>query len=241
MAINIGGCIGPFAAGLLMNSFGFSFAFAASAFGMLIALFNSFYSYSRSLKGVGDLERPEKKDGVVVKVKWTKDEKKRVWVFIGLCVSNILWNIFYALPYGLLTLWASTNVDRTVFGWEMPAAWFYGGYGLLIVLFSPIIATIYKKLDEKNIDFTLSFKLSTAYFLLAIGCLVMMPFVIRIAGNNNYVGSMTYLVLFYVVFAFSELLTVPVLLSAATKFAPKGFSATLVSLNMLISWSIGGL
>jgi len=240
MAINIGGCIGPFIAGILMNTFGFSFAFGASAIGMLIALFNTFFSYNRSLKGVGDLEKPTSEDGTS-KRKWTKEERKRVWVFIGLCFSNILWNIFYALPYGLLTLWASTNVNRHVTGWEIPAAWFYGGYGLLIVLFSPIIASIYKGFDKKNKDFTLSFKLSTAYFLLAAGCLSMMPFVIQIAASQKYIGSMVYLVVFYIFFAFSELLTVPVLLSAATKFAPTGFSATLVSLNMLISWSIGGL
>jgi len=240
MAINIGGCAGPFISGLLMSSVGFSFAFGVSAIGMLIALFNTFYSYNRSLKGIGDLEKLTSADGGE-KIKWTKEEKKRVWVFIGLCFSNILWNIFYALPYGLLTLWASTNVDRTILGWEMPAAWFYGGYSFLIVIFSLVIASIYRWGDKKGKDFTLSFKLSTAYFLLAIGCLIMMPFVMQLAANNKYIGNAGYLVGFYVFFAFSELLTIPVLLSAATKFAPKGFSATLVSLNMLISWSIGGL
>ncbi len=240
MAINIGGCIGPFIAGLLMNYWGFSFAFGASAVGMLIALFNTFFSFNRSLKGIGDIEKLTSEDGTG-KRKWTIVERKRVWVFIGLCFSNILWNIFYALPYGLLTLWAETNVNRSVLGWEMPAAWFYGSYGLLIVIFSPVIAIVYRGFDKKNKDFTLSFKLSTAYFLLAAGCLCMMPFVIQIAANINYIGSMGYLFIFYVFFAFSELLTIPVLLSAATKFAPPGFSATLVSLNMLISWSIGGL
>jgi len=123
----------------------------------------------------------------------------------------------------------------------MPAAWFYGGYSLLIVIFSPVIASIYKGFDKKNKYFTLSFKLSTAYFLLAAGCLIMMPYVMQLTSNNKYIGNAGYLVGFYIFFAFSELLTIPVLLSAATKFAPKGFSATLVSLNMLISWSIGGL
>jgi len=64
MAINIGGCIGPFISGLLMSSLGFSFAFGVSAIGMLIALFNTIYSYNKSLKGIGDLEKLTYADGV---------------------------------------------------------------------------------------------------------------------------------------------------------------------------------
>ena len=240
MAINIGGFFGPFVSGFLAETVGYSFAFGSSAVGMLIALTNTFISLKSTLKGVGNLEKKDK-TVQVEKVKWTKAETKRVWVYIGLCISNILWNIFYALPYSLLTLWAATNINRDLLGFEIPPAWFYGGYSILIVVFSPVIAYVYKFFDNKNKDFTLSYKLSAAYVLMAGGCLIMMPFVMKITANRQYMGSMLYLLVFYMFFAFSELLTVPVLLSAATKFAPKGFSATLVSLNMLISWSIGGI
>ncbi len=270
MSINIGGFFGPFVSGFLAQTAGYSFAFGSSAVGMGIALINTFVSLKTTLKDVGNIEKgsdsyvPEllaqegavpfntivesannlkkkAKEQVSGKTKWTPEEKKRVWVYIGLCVSNILWNIFYALPYGLLTLWAETNINRSVLGWDIPAAWFYGGYSVLIVIFSPVIASVYKWFDKKNKDFTLSYKLSSAYFLLALGCLVMMPYVLQITQNRAYIGSMFYIIAFYAFFAFSELLTIPVLLSAATKFAPLNFSATLVSLNMLISWSIGGL
>ena len=240
MSINIGGFFGPFVSGFLAQTAGYSFAFGSSAVGMGLALINTFVSLKTTLKDVGNLEKSTS-DKIEEKVKWTPEEKKRVWVYIGLCISNILWNVFYALPYGLLTLWAETNINRSVLGWNIPAAWFYGAYSVLIVIFSPIIASIYKFLDKKNKDFTLSYKLSSAYFLLAIGCLVMMPYVLQITQNRAYIGSMFFIIAFYVFFAFSELLTIPVLLSAATKFAPLNFSATLVSLNMLISWSIGGL
>ncbi|HJO95949.1 MAG TPA: peptide MFS transporter [Victivallales bacterium] len=239
MSINIGGFFGPFVAGFLVQRMGYSYAFGSSAVGMAIALANTFISYGTTLKGVGKLER-KSKDKNIEKIKWTFDEKKRVWVYIAICVSNILWNIFYTLPYGLLNLWAEGNINRHVGGWQIPTAWFYASYAIMIVIFSPVIAKIYKKIDDKKKDFTLSYKLAVAYLLLAIGCTILMPLVIHIAHNIHYIGSMSYLIAFYVLFSFSELLTVPVLLSAATKFAPKGFSATLVSLNMLISWSIGG-
>ena len=171
---------------------------------------------------------------------WSKAEHKRFWTFIILCISNIFWNVIYALPYGLLTLYADKNIERVVLGWQIPATWFYGMYSVFIIMFSPIIASIYQGFDQKTKwNFTLSYKLGIGYILLAIACLFILPFVKQIGINPHYVGSCWYLILFYIFFAISELITVPVLLSAATTFAAPGWSATLVSLNMAISWAIG--
>jgi POT family proton-dependent oligopeptide transporter len=176
---------------------------------------------------------------VIVKEPWTDDETKRFWVYVALCVSNIVWNIFYTLPYGLLNLWADENINRNLFGWTVPTAWFYASYGLLIILFSPVVARIYKMLQDRKKPFTLSYKLAVGYLLMGIGCVILMPLVMQLSHNEHYQGNMLYIIIFYAIFAFSELLTLPVMLSAATKFSPKGFSATMISLNMLISWCIG--
>jgi dipeptide/tripeptide permease len=102
------------------------------------------------------------------------------------------------------------------------------------------MAMLYQTLSTKTKwSFTLSYKLGIGYILLAIACIFIMPLVTQIGLNPNYVGSAWYLILFYVFFAISELITVPVLLSAATTFAAPGYAATLVSLNMCISWAIG--
>jgi POT family proton-dependent oligopeptide transporter len=157
-----------------------------------------------------------------------------------LCVSNIFWNIFYALPYGLLTIYADKNIDKNLFGWIIPTTWYYGMYGAFIIIFAPIMALIYKFLaHEIKWNFTLSYKLAVGYLLLGIASLFILPLVKNIAIDHNYVGSSVYLIMFYLFFAISELITVPVLLSAATTFAAPGWGSRLVSLNMLVSWSIG--
>ena len=81
-------------------------------------------------------------------------------------------------------------------------------------------------------DMTLSWKLAYGYILVAGGCVILLPLVKAIGLNPNYVGSSWYIIGFYTLFCFSELLTLPVMLSAATTFAPHGFSTTLVSLNI---------
>lgn len=238
MSINIGGFIGPIISGYIGFKYGYGYAFGTSAVGMAFALINTFWCYNKTIKNVG--LRSTKKERKLPKIPWTYFEKKRVWIYLAICVSNILWNIFYTLPYGLLNLWADQHLNRTVGGWAIPPAWYYSSYSVMIIIFSPIIAVIYKKLENKGKNFTLSYKLAIAYLLMGIGCIILMPFVMHIAANPLYKGNMGYFFIFYAFFAFSELLTIPVLLSAATKFAPANFSATLVSLNMLISWCIGG-
>ena len=239
MSINIGGLFGPLVAGVVAQDYGYSWAFGMAAFGLVIAIANFIMCRNGSLKAVGNKDAQTTGE-TSIKQPWTKAEHKRFWTFIILCVSNIFWNIIYALPYGLLTLYADKNIERVVLGWQIPATWFYGMYSVFIVLFSPLIAVVYQSLDQKTkFNFTLSYKLGTGYILLAIACVFILPFVQQIGLNPKYVGSSWYLIMFYIFFAISELITIPVLLSAATTFAAPGWSATLVSLNMAISWAIG--
>ena len=213
-----------------------SYAFILAAFGLLIGIINFLITRNHSLRHVGNVVDKTKQ----VKTPWTKNEKTKATVYILLCISNIFWNVIYVLPYGLLTLYAEKNIDRHVGGFQIPSTWFFGMYGLLIIIYSPIVATLYQKYRQRTgKDMTLSFKLSMGYLLVALGSLILLPLVKAIGANSSYIGSAWYIIGFYSLFSFSELLTLPVMLAAATTFAPKNFSATMVSLNMAISWAIG--
>ena len=236
MSINIGGLFGPLVAGVVSESYGYSTTFGLAAFGLLVAIVNFLMCRNKSLKNYGLRQTKETK----IKATWTRAEHVRFWTFIALCISNIFWNVIYALPYGLLTLYADKNIDRHFFGLQIPTTWYYGMYSIFIVTLAPIIAIIYQSLDQKTkFNFTLSYKLGIGYIILAIACAFILPFVKQIGINPSYIGSSGWLIMFYIFFAISELITVPVLLSAATTFAAPGWSATLVALNMSISWAIG--
>ncbi len=236
MSINIGGFLGPMIGGVVQEAWGYDYAFAMAALGLAIGIINFSVAKNRSLKDVGNIINKAHHE----KLPWTALEKKKVFTYILLCITNIFWNIIYVLPYGLLTLYAEKNIDRHLGSFTIPATWYYGMYGLLIIIYSPIVATMYQWIKNKTgSDMTLSWKLAYGYILVAGGCVILLPLVKAIGLNPNYVGSSWYIIGFYTLFCFSELLTLPVMLSAATTFAPHGFSATLVSLNMAISWAIG--
>lgn len=236
MSINIGGFLGPMIGGIVQQQFSFEYAFVLAAFGLFIGVINFLITRNHSLRHVGNVIDKTKQ----IKEPWTKNEKTKATVYILLCISNIFWNVIYVLPYGLLTLYAEKNIDRHIGSFEIPSTWFFGMYGLLIIIYSPIVATLYQKYRQKTgKDMTLSFKLSMGYLLVALGSFVLLPLVKAIGANSHYIGSAWYIIGFYSLFSFSELLTLPVMLAAATTFAPKNFSATMVSLNMAISWAIG--
>jgi POT family proton-dependent oligopeptide transporter len=236
MSINIGGFLGPMIGGVVQEAWGYDYAFAMAALGLAIGIINFSVAKNRSLKDVGNIINKAHHE----KLPWTALEKKKVFTYILLCITNIFWNIIYVLPYGLLTLYAEKNIDRHLGSFTIPATWYYGMYGLLIIIYSPIVATMYQWIKNRTgSDMTLSWKLAYGYILVAGGCVILLPLVKAIGLNPNYVGSSWYIIGFYTLFCFSELLTLPVMLSAATTFAPHGFSATLVSLNMAISWAIG--
>ena len=239
MAINIGGFIGPFLAGSISDNYGFHYAFATAGFGLLIGLFNFYFACKKSLASIGNESAKKTLQSKKDISPLTQLEKRRLIVYMLMCVANIVWNIVYGLPYGLLTLYAENNINRTIFNFQIPATWYYGMYGLFIVILSPILASFYNFLARKNISFTLSNKLATGYITVAIGCAALLPMVIKISHNPQVHVSSTGLIVFYIIFALSELLTVPVLLSAATRLAPKRYASRMISFNIVVSWSLG--
>lgn len=237
MSINIGGFLGPIIGGYVQEQKGYSYAFALAAFGLLIGIINFLVTKNRSLKHVGNMTKREQQE---LRKPWTASDWKKTITFIIICITNIMWNVIYALPYGLLTVYADKNIERQIGGFTIPSVWYYGAYSVLIIIYSPILAWFYQAYTKKfGREITLSAKLSLGYFFVAIGTMVLFPLVEHIAVNANYHGSSWYLIGFYTFFSIGELLTIPVLLSAATSFAPHGFSATFVSLNIAISWAIG--
>lgn len=238
MAINVGGFAGPFLAGSLSDNFGYHVAFVVAGFGLIVGLLNFYYACQNGLKDLGN-QVSQRAQEHNPPPKLTRLEKQRMYVFMGMCVANIVWNVVYALPYGLLTLYAEKNIERTFLGLQIPPTWFYGMYSVFIIAFSPLLGGLYNFLARKKIPFTLSYKLAVGYLSLAIGCAALLPTITKIAQDPHVQVPSTGLMIFYVIFAFSELLTVPVLLAAATRLSTKYYATRMVSFNIVVSWSMG--
>lgn len=235
MAVNIGALVGMFLSGLVSNHYGFRYSFLLGAIGFAIAIFNLIVASRHSLRLIGlrQNNRHQKLPPL------NPLEKTRIKLYLGMCVANIVWNIVYALPFGLLTYYAEHNINNMIGHYKFPVTWYLTFYSVLIIFFSYLLAKVYDFLHGRNVSLTINRKLAAGYWVLAIGCLCLLPLIHSIQMDPNYIGHPMSLVIFYIFFSISELLTIPVLLSAATQMAPKSYAATMVSCNMFISWGIG--
>lgn len=235
MAINIGAFMGTFLSGLTAQHWGYRGAFLLGAIGFVIALINLFIASRGSLKTIG--LRREK--GLVPLPPLTTLEKTRIKVYLGMCAGNIIWNVIYALPFGLLTYYAAHNIDNDIGGYTFPVTWYVAFYSLLIIIFSYVLAKVYDYLHSRGVSLTVNRKLSLSYWFLAASCISLLPLIYAIQHNPHYIGSPWALITFYLLFSVSELLSLPVMLAAATQIAPKAYAAVMISANISISWGLG--
>jgi POT family proton-dependent oligopeptide transporter len=235
MAINIGALMGTFLSGLTAQHWGYRSAFLLGALGFIIALINLTLASRRSLSKIG-LRRTADQLQLPPLMPL---EKKRIKVYLGMCIGNIVWNIIYAMPFGLLTYYAAHNIHNDIGGYNFPVTWYLAFYALLIIIFSYGLAKVYDYLHSRNVSLTVNRKLSFSYWFLVASCVSLLPLIYAIEHNPQYMGSPWPLITFYILFSVSELLSIPVMLSAATQIAPKAYAAIMVSANISISWGLG--
>lgn len=137
----------------------------------------------------------------------------------------VFWSFFEQAGSSLM-LFAERNVDRMMFGWEMPSSISQSFNPLFIMILSPFLARFWMKLQEKKEQPSIAFKFVLGLLQLGLG---FAAFVVgaKFAGDNALVG-MVWLVLGYFFHTTGELCLSPIGLSAVTKLSPGKVVATVM-------------
>lgn len=165
------------------------------------------------------------------------DRKKVVAIGIIFVFASVFWSGFEQAG-STLNLFADRFTDRSIFGWEMPAAWFQSVNSLFIIIFAPIFGAMWVWLARKNMDPSSPVKFAAGLLLLGTGFFVMY-FAAKIAAAGN-LAAPTWLIFTYMFHTFGELSLSPVGLSLITKLAPKKFSGQMMGIWFLAT-SLGNL
>ncbi len=154
-----------------------------------------------------------------------KVARDKLIVLMVLITSTIVFWSLFAQASTSMTLFADRVVDREMFGFTVLASQFQSLNALFIIIFAPLFAWLWVKLDRMNMNPNLSLKFTLALFFVAAG------FGVMIIGSSmpNAAGQVAaiWLVLMYFLHTTGELCLSPVGLSAVTKLSPKnivGFS-----------------
>ncbi|HYG37469.1 MAG TPA: peptide MFS transporter [Cytophagales bacterium] len=146
-----------------------------------------------------------------------QERKKLAVIGILFIFSSMFW-AGYEQQGSSLNLFAERYTDRMIFGWEMPAGWLQSAPPIFVVIFSPIFAWLWLRLNKKKLNPSTPVKFSLGLFFMGLGYLVMIGAALVVVDGQKALPA--WLVTTYLLHTFGEICLYPVGLSAVTKLSP---------------------
>jgi POT family proton-dependent oligopeptide transporter len=140
-----------------------------------------------------------------------------------------------------LTLFADRNVDRSIFGWMMPASMTQFFNPAFIIIFGSIFSVMWIKLSKIGKNPSIPMKFALGILQLGLGFLITqvgLQFV-----NDSFQVPLLTLLFLYLLHTTGELFLSPIGLSMVTKLAPKHIAGTAMGawfLSFAIANYVGG-
>ncbi|MVN77654.1 MFS transporter [Hymenobacter sp. HMF4947] len=151
-------------------------------------------------------------------------------IFIVSFFVVFFWAAFEQAPASL-TFFADEQMDRTIFGYELPASIFQNLNAIFVVAGAPLVALVWTALGKRGTEPASPVKMAMGLALLAAGYLVMC------FGVHNLVPgvkvSMFFLVALYFLHSAGELCLSPIGMSLVNKLAPVKFASLLMAVWFL--------
>jgi POT family proton-dependent oligopeptide transporter len=221
MGINLGAAMAPLIIGFIAETYQFQYGFVAAGVGMVISVVMQFVLAPKYLGNIGTEPAAKvelAKSTTGTKEPLTSQERDRLKVILILGIFTIMFWVGFEQAGGLLNLFARDLTDRVLFDFEVPASWFQSVNAIFIVIFAPVIASIWIRLGDKEPSSPIKFML--ALIFLALGFVCMMGAMVEINNSENGKANMLWLVGLYFFHTIGELCLSPIGLSMVTKLAP---------------------
>jgi POT family proton-dependent oligopeptide transporter len=155
----------------------------------------------------------------------TKRDRDRILVAIVLALFSIVFWACFEQAGSSMTIFADEQVNRTIFGWEIPASVLLAINPWFIVLLGIPFSILWSKLGKMNRDPSAPFKFALGLIQLAIGFVML---VIAAEQAKHGKAHLAWLILAYFFHTTGELCTSPVGLSAMTRLAPPNLTGLMM-------------
>ena len=166
-------------------------------------------------------------------VKCDRIQRDRIWVALVLTLFGVVFWAFFEQAGSSLNLFADRNVDRVVFGWEVPAAVMQSINPGFILLFGGVFAWMWTALDRVGLNPSTPLKFGLGIIQLGLG-FGALYYGASISQDDGMV-ALSWLVLGYLLHTTGELCLSPVGLSMMSKLAPPKMGAMMMGIWYLSS------
>ena len=157
----------------------------------------------------------------------TKVDKSRIGVIYIIALFVIFFWSAFEQAGSSLTLFAEQQCDRTIGDWEMPTTWFQSINPIVVVLFAPVMATLWETLAKHNMEPSSPRKQALGLALLSLGYVVIAygTYGITVGGQK---AAMWWLFALYFIHTIGELSLSPIGLSMVNKLSPAHLASLLM-------------
>jgi len=145
-------------------------------------------------------------------------ERNRMFAAIYFVLAQIPFWALFEQAGSSLNLFTDRLVDRTLFGWSVPAPVFQSLNAGFIFIFAPIIAWLWIWLAKRNREPSTPVKFAIGVFGVGLGFLALVAGIQTVGPSA--MTPVLFIFLIYWIHTMAELMLSPVGLSAVTKLAP---------------------
>jgi POT family proton-dependent oligopeptide transporter len=224
MGINLGGFFSPLVCGTLGQKVGYHWGFAAAGVGMVISLL--IYLCGQKYLAPDQITLTKRLNTPASPAPLSADDwVKIIAILVMVALNTVFWSV-YEQQGNTLALWADTNTDRVIFGWEMPSSWFQSFCPLMIFLLVPVLNSLWSWQAQRGKEPSSVTKMGIGCLLLASAFLILIPPAQTLALHPK--TSLWWLTACTFMLTLGEIYLSPVGLSLVTKTAP----ARIVSMMM---------
>lgn len=165
-------------------------------------------------------------------------ERKHIFLLILMILCTLVFFASVFQIYTSLLMFVEQYVDRKLISWTIPSSAFTSLEPFFIVIFAPIIARLWKKLNNKNKEPLPLVKMGFGLLLGGVG-FVVFAFGAYHAAQSVKNISMIWIILGNVLLGLGELCIMPILIAAITEYAPKAIKSTMMGL-LYVSLAFSG-
>jgi POT family proton-dependent oligopeptide transporter len=142
-------------------------------------------------------------------------ERRRIFGALWLIALCPLFWALFEQQGSSLNIYTDRNVDRWLFGWQIPASVFQSVNSTFIILLAPAFAGLWTVLNKRGLEPSAAFKFGIGLILVGFGFLVMLLG----AGRDGALTPMIFIILLYLFHTMAELCFSPIGLSSMTRLS----------------------
>lgn len=227
IGINLGAFLAALIVGYVGERIGWHYGFGLAGIGMFLG--QAVYMIGQKhLKHVGNRYLGEKAEGEFVIKPLSAVEKDRIIVLlISFLIVIVFWGAFEQAG-GLMNIYTKQKINRSLFGFEIPASTFQSLNPLFIMMFGTLVATFWIGRKRKDKESSSLFKMAVGTIIMGLGFLLMSFAALEAQTASNGQAAMFWLVGAYFLHTIGELCASPVALSFITRLAPAKYASIMM-------------